>query len=65
MNPIQYTTNYFREALKELHQVTWPTRNQAIRLSAITLVFTFATAIAYGVVDFALGRIVAVLLNLA
>ena len=31
---------YFKESLEELHQVRWPTRQQAIRLSVIVLVFT-------------------------
>lgn len=65
MSIITSTSDYFRGALKELHQVRWPTRNQAVRLSIITIIFTFATAAAYGVVDFILGRGVAVLLNFA
>ena len=56
MNIISSTTEYFRGAVSELRQVRWPTRNQAIRLSMITIIFTFATAIAYGVVDFILGK---------
>jgi preprotein translocase SecE subunit len=63
MNIITKTTDYFRGALEELHHVRWPTRKQAIRLSIITIIFTFATSIAYGVVDFLLGRGIAILLN--
>jgi preprotein translocase SecE subunit len=65
MNPLEATTGYFRGAVSELKQVRWPTRNQAIRLSIITIIFTFATSAAYGVVDFSLGRIVALLLHIA
>ena len=65
MKAIDTVTGYFRGALEELHHVRWPTRRQAIRLSIITLVFTFATAIVYGVVDFFLGRLIAVVLYFA
>lgn len=58
-------TTFINEALAELHQVRWPTRQQAIRLSAITLGFVFATAIAFGVVDFGLSQVVKTLLSLA
>ena len=63
MKIITSATGYFRGALEELHHVSWPTRKQAIRLSIITLIFTFATSAAYGVVDFLLGRGVSILLN--
>lgn len=62
MSIITQTTDYFRGSLEELKAVRWPTRNQAVRLSLITIVFTFASSIAYGVVDFALGRLVAFIL---
>ena len=61
MSIITTATGYFRGALEELHQVRWPTRKQAVRLSIITLLFTLATAAVYGVVDFLLGRLVAIL----
>jgi len=62
MNPIASTTDYIQGALEELRHVRWPTRHQAVRLSIITIIFTFASSIAYGVVDFLLGRGVAFLL---
>ena len=64
-SPLSSTTAYFRGAIDELKHVTWPTRKQAIRLSVIVIIFTFTTAVVYGVVDFALGRIVAALYNFA
>lgn len=64
-NFLSSTVSYFRGALEELRQVRWPTRNQAIRLSVIVIIFTFAAASVYGVIDFALGRIVAILYNFA
>ena len=65
MSIITGATGYFRGAVSELKQVRWPTRNQAIRLSVITIIFTFATSAAYGVVDFSLGRVVALLLHIS
>jgi preprotein translocase SecE subunit len=66
MTPILSSTiEYFRGAVTELRQVRWPTRNQAVRLSLITIAFTFATAIAYGIVDFFLGRAMSALLFFA
>jgi preprotein translocase SecE subunit len=56
---------YLRNALLELRQVRWPTRNQAVRLSTIVILFTFATALAYGIVDFLFGRGLALLLFFA
>jgi preprotein translocase SecE subunit len=47
MNPI----NYFREALSELHRVSWPTRAQAVRLSLIVLAVTLAFAFVFGFLD--------------
>jgi preprotein translocase subunit SecE len=42
---------YFIDSYHELHKVTWPTRNQAIRLTAIVLGFCMFMAILVGVVD--------------
>ena len=57
-------TTYINEALAELHQVRWPTRQQAIRLSLITLGFVFGTAIVFGFIDFGLSQAVKSLLSL-
>ena len=65
MSFIHNSTEYFQGALAELRQVRWPTRNQAVRLSIITIIFTFASSFAYGVVDFGLGRVMAFFLNFA
>jgi preprotein translocase SecE subunit len=62
---IHAITGYVHNAIAELRQVRWPTRNQAIRLSIIVIGFTLVTALAYGVVDFILGRGMAALLQFA
>lgn len=54
---------YLHEALEELHHVRWPTRQQAVRLSAIVLVFTFAASAVFGFLDFLLARGVTFLLS--
>ena len=63
MNLLSVTTQYFRGAVAELHQVRWPTRNQAVRLSAIVLGFTLVSSLLYGIVDFLLGQGMKFLLN--
>ncbi|MFH1444746.1 MAG: preprotein translocase subunit SecE [Candidatus Peregrinibacteria bacterium] len=58
------TSEYLRGALEELHHVRWPTRQQAVRLSLIVIVFVFCTSVMFGVLDFALSRVVSLLLSL-
>ena len=55
---------YFTESLQELHQVRWPTRQQAVRLSIITVGFTLAASVVFGAVDYVLSLAVQALLNL-
>jgi preprotein translocase SecE subunit len=57
-------TAYINGAIAELHQVRWPTRQQAIRLSFITLGFVFGTSAIFGVIDFGLSQVVKSLLSL-
>ena len=49
-NPI---VNYVQESFAELKKVTWPTRNQAIRLTFIVIGFCIAAALVVGFLDFA------------
>lgn len=44
-------TNYFVNSWQELRKVTWPTKNQAIRLTAIVLGFCLFMALVIGVID--------------
>lgn len=53
---------YFNEAIEELHHVRWPTRHQAVRLSAIVLGFTLVSAAIFGVADFVLAQLVSFIL---
>ncbi|HAI98913.1 TPA: preprotein translocase subunit SecE [Candidatus Peribacteria bacterium] len=56
-------TRYIRESLEELRHVRWPTRQQAVRLSVIVLVFVAGSAVLFGAVDFALAQLVRLLLS--
>lgn len=61
MDPIAF----LNEALTELRHVRWPTRQQAIRLSAIVLAFVAVTALAFGLLDSLISEIVILVLNVA
>jgi preprotein translocase subunit SecE len=38
--------NYLKSSFEELSRVTWPTKNQAVRLTIIVLVFCFIIGLA-------------------
>ncbi len=54
---------FFTEALAELHQVRWPTRQQAVRLALIVIAFIAVATAIFGVLDFGLDQAVQLLLN--
>ncbi len=56
---------YFRDAVTELHRVTWPTRAQAVRISMIVLGVTFFFALVFGIFDKILAWAYLELLNFA
>lgn len=47
---------YFRETRGELRKVTWPTREESQRLTAIVLGVTAVMALFLGVLDFLFSR---------
>ncbi len=53
-NPMNAIIRYVNESIRELELVRWPTRQQAVRLSAIVLIFTAINALAFGAIDIAL-----------
>ncbi len=61
---INAVTSYINESIQELELVRWPTRQQAVRLSAVVLAFTLACSAAFGLVDFVLSAVVRFLLSL-
>jgi preprotein translocase subunit SecE len=44
-------TSYFTDSWQELKKVTWPTKNQAIKLTGIVLGFCLVAALLLGLVD--------------
>ena len=57
-------STYINDAVAELRQVRWPTRQQAIRLSIIVVGFTLASSAVFGVIDYILATLVKFLLSL-
>ena len=49
-------TNYVRDSIHELTKVTWPTKNQAVRLTIIVLSVCLVFAVALTAIDFAFGQ---------
>jgi preprotein translocase SecE subunit len=56
---------YINESLEELRHVRWPTRQQAVRFSAVVIGFTLLCALAFGVTDFGLSLLLKYTLSLA
>lgn len=46
-----FLTNYVKSSLEELSKVTWPTKNQAVRLTIIVFVFCVIFALFMGFMD--------------
>jgi preprotein translocase subunit SecE len=54
----QRIVDYFKDTRGELRKVTWPTRDQATKLTAIVLGMTVVMAIFLGAVDFVFATLV-------
>lgn len=57
-------TRYIKGSLEELGKVTWPTKNQAVKLTAIVFVFVLISALALTIIDFSFNQIYNYILNL-
>ncbi len=55
---------YFQETMAELRKVTWPSREDSIRLSGIVLGVTAASAVFLGLYTFLLDRLLGLVLRL-
>ena len=42
---------YIKDSIAELHNVTWPTRKQGIRITTIVFIFMIAAAAILGLLD--------------
>jgi preprotein translocase subunit SecE len=49
---------YYRETSGELRKVTWPTRQEALRLTMIVIIVMFGMAVILGLLDTLFARIV-------
>ena len=54
---------YFRETRAELRKVTWPSREEALRLTGIVLATTVGFSLFLGVVDYLLSKLFALLIR--
>jgi len=52
MNKIK---QYIKDSIQEFNSVTWPTKNQAIRISTIVFIFMMISAVVLGTVDMLLA----------
>ena len=48
--------NFFREVIAELKKVSWPTRQEATRLTMIIIAATLISGMAIGLLDYLLAQ---------
>ncbi|MEZ4659869.1 MAG: preprotein translocase subunit SecE [Caldilineaceae bacterium] len=54
---------YFRDTRAELGKVTWPTREEGIRLTGIVVAATIVSGIALFGIDYLFGSLIGVLIS--
>ena len=54
---------YIKETIGELKKVNWPTRQEAINLTVIVLIVTFAMSAVLGLLDLLFSRVFALILS--
>ena len=54
---------WWNETIGELREVTWPTKEEALKMTKIVTIVVLATAVFLGVVDFVFSRLVGLLLG--
>ena len=54
---------WWRETVGELRKVTWPTKEDALKMTKIVIIVVLATALFLGVVDFIFSRLIGLLLG--
>ena len=54
---------YYRETVGELRKVSWPTRQEAVNLTSITLVVIVAMSAFLGTLDYVFNRLFALILG--
>lgn len=56
-------TRFFRETRSELRKVVWPTRREAINMTAIVLGVTVLMAVGLGIVDWLFTKLFALIVR--
>lgn len=56
-------TQFLREVAQELKRVTWPSRRQTLSTTGVVLALVVLVSIFLGVVDFALSRLVRLIIG--
>ena len=54
---------WWRETVGELRKVTWPTKEEALKMTKIVIIVVLVTAVFLGVVDFIFSRLIGLLLG--
>lgn len=56
--------SYIKSSIEELGRVTWPTKNQAVRLTIIVFIFCLLFALFLGALDLGFSTLYKYILNL-
>ena len=54
---------FFGEVVSELKKVTWPTRQETMRLTLLVIAISVAIGVALGILDLVFTKLVDILLN--
>jgi preprotein translocase subunit SecE len=57
-------TRYFKEVRAEITKVTWPSRQEVVRLSAIVIAVLLITSAFMAILDYVFSRLMQVIINL-
>lgn len=49
---------FFKDAISEIHNVTWPTKKHTKHISAVAIIFTLTTAVFIWFIDYWFNRVV-------
>ena len=54
---------FFREVRVELGKVVWPSRREALKITAIVVVFCLFVSLFLGFIDFGLAKLIGIIVN--
>ena len=57
--------NYFRDSFEEIRKITWPTRNRAMQITIVTIIFIIISTFVFTGVDLAFKKGYEALTNLS